>query len=505
MGTRILIVDDDPTRQRNIEAMVLHMGYRTILADSGISALGFVKQRKDIALILLDLTMPDMDGLSILAQLRDRGGSVPVIVLVQQEDLRRALKAIKLGAMDFLTTPLAPERCQLSLSNALKLDALTKQVKRTRSLREHLALSDFITRSPEMERALVLGRRAAALDAPLLLQGEIGSGKETLARAVCSDGLRRHAPFVTVDCGNLKTKNAERWLFGALEGDCNVSSDGADSKVFGVDNGTLYFDEVGSLSQHAQMQLFTAMQSGLFEVNGVRHSFNARVIASTTKSLTELVHMGLFHPGLSQLLGSFLLPVPALRHRREDISMLVHHFTMRFASEERRGYINGIAPQTLELLKSYHWPGNVRELKNAVFRAVLLCENNELAVSDFSSSIHDLAGRSDQRAGIAQKRQSSAQEQPDLIQINSIPSAISGIDGDGEVRTLAATEEEMIRFALTHYDGQISEVARRLGIGRTTLYRKLKEYGIDVSSLSGKGMDDEIDNNLAPFQRFKIY
>jgi DNA-binding NtrC family response regulator len=219
-------------------------------------------------------------------------------------------------------------------------------------------------------------------------------------------------------------------------------------------------------------------------------------MASTTQPLNDLVHMGRFHPGLGQLLGSFTLPVPALRNRQEDIAVLLHHFTMRFASEERRGHITGVAPHVLERLKTYDWPGNVRELKNAVFRAVLLCETRELTMADFG----ELVSNTDSWTGASYTGPRTAM--PVGVASGKVtPGVISGVNAEGEVRTLAAAEEEMIRFALAHYDGQISEVARRLGIGRTTLYRKLKEYGIDVTSISGRGFDDGHDGDNTPFRR----
>src|SRR5690606_27686325 len=202
-----------------------------------------------------------------------------------------------------------------------------------------------------------------------------------------------------------------------------------------------------------------------------------------------------FHAGLYHLLGSFAVAMPPLRNRLEDIAILLHQFMMRYVSEERMGHITGITTHALEKLKAYHWPGNVRELKNAVYRAVLLCETGELTAADFAQIG---AGTESARAAQQSGRFSLVDHDPGL---SGTAGMFSGIDAEGEVRTLAAAEEEMIRFAIAHYDGQISEVARRLGIGRTTLYRKLKEYGIDVASISGKGMGVEEEADISPFNR----
>lgn len=498
MATRILIADDDPIHRRNLEAIVMRMGYRTILADGGASALSFVGQRKDIVLMLLDLSMPDMDGLTVLRRMREAGSSVPVIVLVQNDDLQPVLQAIKMGAVDFVTKPVAFERVQVSVSNVLKIDALTQEIRRARSsLKAHLTLSDMAIKSPEMERVGILARRASALDAPLLIEGEPGSGKETLARAICSGSVRWRGPFVTVDCRTLTVDNADEVFFGIStarrdrrDGDA-LSSLG---KLAEADGGTLFLDEVGALPRHTQIKLFAAMQSGQFETGGERTLSNARIMASNSRPLAELVDMGRFHAGLYHLLGSFAVTMPPLRNRPEDIPILLHQFMMRFVSEERMGHITGITTHALEKLKAYHWPGNVRELKNAVYRAVILCDTGELTAGDFAQ-----IGAGSEAARSAQQSARFNLVDQDL----GVTSAglFSGIDGTGEVRTLAAAEEEMIRFAIAHYDGQISEVARRLGIGRTTLYRKLKEYGIDVASISGKGSGGEEEADITPFNR----
>ncbi|MBQ0710437.1 MULTISPECIES: sigma-54 dependent transcriptional regulator [unclassified Ochrobactrum] len=498
MATRILIADDDPIHRRNLEAIVMRMGYRTILADGGASALSFVSQRKDIVLMLLDLSMPDMDGLTVLRRMREAGNSVPVIVLVQNDDLQPVLQAMKMGAVDFVTKPVAFERVQVSVSNVLKIDALTQEIRRARSsLKAHLTLSDMAIKSSEMERVSILARRASALDAPLLIEGEPGSGKETLARAICSGSVRWRGPFVTVDCRTLTVDNADEVFFGVStarrdrrDGDTLRSL----GKLAEADGGTLFLDEVGALPRHTQIKLFAAMQSGQFETGGERTLSNARIMASNSRPLADLVDMGRFHAGLYHLLGSFAIAMPPLRNRPEDIPILLHQFMMRYVSEERMGHIAGITTHALEKLKAYHWPGNVRELKNAVYRAVILCDTGELTAGDFAQ----IGAGSEAIRSAQQSARFNLVDQDSGVTSTGL---FSGIDGTGEVRTLAAAEEEMIRFAIAHYDGQISEVARRLGIGRTTLYRKLKEYGIDVASISGKGSGVDEEADITPFNR----
>ncbi|ANG97046.1 sigma-54-dependent Fis family transcriptional regulator [Brucella pseudogrignonensis] len=499
MSTRILIADDDPIQRRSLETAVLRMGHRTILADGGTSAFGFISTRKDIALILLDLTMPDMDGCAVLTKMREAGINIPVIVLVQNDDLEKAMQAIRLGAVDFMTKPVVFERMQVSVANAFKLDSLTQELKRTRSSQKsHILLSDMVTKSPEMEKVAMLARRVTPLDTPLLIEGEVGTGKETLARAISSGGTRWQGPFVAIDCRSLAKSNADQLLFGhsgarpinSVETPIQIAG-----KIAEAQSGTLFFDEISALPYRTQLRLFELMQASQYVTAGESADLlaNTRVIASNSHSLAELVHMGRFHPGLYHLISSFSIEMPSLRNRIEDIPILAHQFLMHFASEERLGHITGITPYALEGLKTYDWPGNVRELKNAIYHAVLLCDEHALTVRHFRHMGLD--------TGIVRGQSTDGGTSLQNSEISS-SGAISGTTRDGEVRTLAATEEEMIRFAIAHYDGQISEVARRLGIGRTTLYRKLKEYGIDVASIAGKGRDDADDHFDAQSGRF---
>lgn len=493
MSTRILIADNDPIQRRSIETAVLRMGHRTILADGGISALGLVAHHKDIALILLDLSMPDMDGCTVLMKMRKAGINIPVIALVQSDEAENAMRAIRLGALDFMTKPVACERMQITVANAFKLDSLSQELKRSRlSQKPHILLSDLVMKSSEMEKVATLARRVMSLDTPLLIQGEFGTGKETLARAISSGGTRWQGPFVSVDCRSIAKVNANDVLFGR--------SDAGSDQIFGAQpvqmagklaeaqGGTVFFDEISALPYRTQLRLFETMQESL-SASGDHVFSDTRIIASNSHSLIELVHMGRFHPGLHQLISSFLINMPPLRDRNDDISILAHQFLMHFASEERLGHITGITPYALESLKAHDWPGNVRELKNAIYHAVLSCDEHALSIHDF----RHMRG-SGRKASL-----------PDVQAFSSIENygsgAISGITPEGEVRTLAATEEEMIRFAIAHYDGQISEVARRLGIGRTTLYRKLKEYGIDVASVSSRADDDVAAPNEAIIRR----
>lgn len=490
MSTRILIVDDDPIQRRSLEAAVLRMGHRSILADGGINALGFITNRKDIALVLLDLSMPDLDGCAVLARMREANVKVPVIAIAQVDEVEKAMQAIRLGATDFMTKPVVFERMQVSVANAFKLDSLSQELKRTRTTQKsHILLSELVMKSQEMENVSTLARRVMQLDSPLLIEGEYGTGKETLARAISSGGTRWQGAFVAIDCRVIAKQNTNEVLFGQSNDDRGSTLGQPPIRIAGklaeAQGGTLFFDEISALPYRTQGRLFEAMR-GLQKTTDNALLSETRIIASNSRVLADFVHMGRFHPGLYQLLSSFHITLPPLRDRLEDIPILAHQFLMHFASEERLGHLTGITPAVMEGLKSYDWPGNVRELKNAIYQAVLLCEEHALTVHDFRN-MDIFGGVSYPSANISSSPRLSGHS-------HEVPlaGAIRGVTPEGQVRTLAAAEEEMIRFAIGHYDGQISEVARRLGIGRTTLYRKLKEYGIDVASISSKKEDEDL-------------
>lgn len=458
MAGPILIVDDDPVQRRQLEAAVMRMGHRTILADGGQAALSLLRNRKEIALVILDLVMPDMDGFTILKRMREAGVSVPVIAQIAQGGLDTVMTAMRLGASDFVVKPVTPERLQVCVTNALKLGALEGEIKRSRHCAEgRLTLRELATRSEAMERVIRLGQKAAASDMPILIEGETGAGKEMLARAIHGTGERRGRPFIIANCDTIDDV----------------------SKFVEADGGTLFLDEIGALSPEMQVKLLRVVQEGEVEPSGDRRpgKVDIRIISATSRNLLDLVKAGQFREDLFYRLHISAISLPPLRKRREDIPLLVRHFLTRFAAEEGRRQIARITPSALALLGAYDWPGNIRQLENAVFRAVVLCEGTELTVDDFPQiQVHGAEGTRSRPAG----GEAPAGDAPDSPLMSDRFGQLQGMDGQGHMRSLAEIEEAMIRLAITHYGGQMSEVARRLGIGRSTLYRKLKDYGIDA-------------------------
>lgn len=463
----ILVVDDDPVQRRLLQAACERAGHAVTLAEDGEHALSLLDGH---AAIVLDLLMPGMSGLDVLAALSEREDAPPVIVQTAQGGIETAVQAMRAGAFDFVVKPVSPERLAASLANALRFGASDRQ----RTL-PHAAkakrLADLAGRSPAMARAALLADRAAASDIPVLIEGESGVGKEVLARAIRDSSARRNKPFVTVNCGAIPESLVESILFGHEKGAFTGASERHIGKFVEADGGTLFLDEIGDLPPAAQVKLLRAVQEGEVEPVGARQPVRVdiRIISATHRDLAKLVEERRFREDLYYRLAVFPIHVPPLRQRRPDIARLTAEFLARISAEQAQGRIVGISGEALELLSRHDWPGNVRQLENAVFRAIVLSDGPELTPDDFPQ-IRAQMGEIDVWTRELAAPTDTARDAASLV---------DPFDADGELRSLEAIEEAVIRLAVERYEGRMSEVARRLGIGRSTLYRRLREMGID--------------------------
>ncbi|MGB3388362.1 MAG: sigma-54 dependent transcriptional regulator [Pseudaminobacter sp.] len=499
MSAPILIVDDDPVQRRLLEAAVNKFGHDAILAHDGEAALKTLERSGagNVSVVILDLVMPGLDGLGVLEAMRERQIATPVIVQTAQGGIETVVSAMRSGAFDFVVKPASPDRLKAAISNALKVEALGGSARRAPRQGGHLTFKDLVTNSPAMERVVRLGQKAAASSIPILIEGESGVGKELVARAIQGSGVRRSKPFITVNCGAIPDNLVESILFGHEKGSFTGATEKHTGKFVEAHTGTLFLDEIGDLPLDVQVKLLRAVQEGEVDPVGGRSTVKVdiRLISATHRNLLQQVKDGKFREDLFYRLNVYPIFVPPLRERSDDIPYLVRHFMKRVPPSETHGRIVDISSSTLKMLQAYDWPGNIRQLENAVFRACVLCEGDVLTEEEFPQIRTQVEGvvRLDDVAVEAAPAiaDAPAQAQPIRDHRETAPAApapqrhfglLAALDERGNVRTLADVELEMIRLAIEHYNGQMSEVARRLGIGRSTLYRKLKEYGIDPDS-----------------------
>jgi len=493
MPTTLLIVDDDPVQRRLLAHAVERLGYRAFVAAGGREGLDHLASPagEAVSLVILDLVMPGIDGLSVLARLRDSGRSLPVIVQTAHGGIDAVVRAMRAGAVDFVVKPVSIERLQVSIENALKLGALEGEIARLkRSASGTLTFADIVTRSPAMERVISLGKRAAQSQIPILVEGESGVGKEMIARAIQGSGDRKAKPLVTVNCGAVPGALVESILFGHEKGAFTGAADRHTGKFREADKGTLFLDEVGELPAEVQVKLLRALQDGEIDPVGARKPVRVdfRLISATNRSLIDLVKDGRFREDLYYRLNVFPIRVPPLRERREDIAELARHFSARFAAEEGKAFIRGLSAEALDLLVRHDWPGNVRQLENAVFRAVVLADGAWLTPAEFPQVAQHVEAAAPPPVvpALPDAPRSADAAGPAPM----MPDHGLAFDGSGDVRPLAMVEAEIIRLAIARYEGRMTLVARKLGIGRSTLYRKLRELGLDEDGLGHDVTED---------------
>jgi DNA-binding NtrC family response regulator len=499
----VLIVDDDPVQRRLLEAMVRRFGHDAIAVDGGEAAVAALTGREAaVDCVVLDLVMPDLDGLGVLARMREAGISLPVIVQTAHGGIDNVISAMRAGAADFVVKPVGVERLQVSLRNALAATALESEIQRLkRSRAGTLTFKDIVTRSPRMHAVLRQAEKAATSAIPVLIEGQSGVGKELVARAIHGCGERRAKPFVAVNCGAIPDNLVESILFGHEKGAFTGATDRHIGKFVEASGGTLFLDEVSELPPAAQVKLLRAIQENEVEPVGARKPVrvDVRIISATNRDLITDVMQGRFREDLFYRLHVFPISVPPLAERPEDIPELVRHFLVRFAAEEGKR-VTGLSAEALRLLSAYRWPGNVRQLENAVFRAVVLTDGSEIGVAEFPQIAQTAQGASALPAAPittipsldAPSLDAPSLDAPALVDsptADLLPAALYAklalLDATGDIRPLEEIEGEVIRFAITHYRGQMSEVARRLQIGRSTLYRKLDSLGLATEPESG--------------------
>jgi DNA-binding NtrC family response regulator len=499
MSQYVLIVDDDPVQRRILQEVVKRSGYRIKLAEGGEQALDIMQgdAGKNISLVLLDLVMPGINGMEVLDRLRELDNSPPVIVQTANGSIEAAISAMKAGASDFVVKPTSPQRLETSIRNAMKMSSLETEITRIkRKVKGNFTFDDLIAGSKNMDRVKELGQRAATSNIPVLIEGESGVGKEMIARAILGESERSGKPFVVVNCGAIPENLVESTLFGHEKGAFTGAHSKHTGKFVEADGGTLFLDEVTELPLDAQVKLLRALQEGEVDPVGGKKTIkvNIRLISATNRDMIAQVTEGKFREDLYYRLNVFPVMVPPLRERPGDIPELVRHFITRFAAEEGKR-VDGITPDAMGMLQQYSWPGNVRQLENTVFRAIVLSNASLLGVGEFPQVAMHVEGFSTEipsvpaaapaiykgRAMIGSDALSPTPLAHGNVNCNSDSGSIGipALTDAGDVRCLLDIEADMIKLALGRYRGKMTKVARELGIGRSTLYRKMREFGIE--------------------------
>ena len=450
----ILVVDDDEAHRTMLNTLVSGWGYKVTEADDGATAIEEVKEQS-YDLVLMDVRMVKVSGLEALEQIKSFNPAIPVIIMTAYSSVDSAVDALKQGAHDYLTKPLDFEKLKLTIARAMehtRLKAENRLLKE--SVGKHFDRRNIIGRSPAMVNLLETVGQVAPSEATVLITGESGTGKELVAGAIHYNSSRKDGPFVKINCAAITETLLESELFGHEKGAFTGADRRKEGRFYQAHHGSLFLDEVSEMSLTMQVKLLRVLQEREFtRVGGEKTvQVDVRVIAATNKDLPELIRQGEFREDLFYRLNVVGLEIPSLRNRREDISLLAQHFLGIFAARNRKN-IKGFTPQAMDHLIRYGWPGNVRELMNAVERAVVLSRSDYLSDIDFP-----IIAQSDRNNTTAEVAGSSV-----VV---------------GGATPLEEVEKATILKTMEATGGNKSEAARRLGITRKTLHKKLKGYGV---------------------------
>jgi two-component system response regulator HydG len=445
----ILLVDDEASPRATLALLLKQAGHDVVQAD-GVSAAGEALSAGAFDLVITDLRMPEGDGLEVIRRTRRMRPEAAVIVLTAYAGWESAKEAMRLGAFDYFEKGREPDELFHRIDQALEKKALRRENENLRhQVQSRYSMPGIIARSAEMQRVLELCARVAPSDATVLIQGESGTGKELVAKAIHHTGPRAGRPFVAVNCGALPEHLLESEIFGHVKGAFTGAIATKRGLLEEAQDGTFFLDEIGEMAASLQVKLLRALQEREIRRVGANQpiAVNVRVIAATNRDLGQLTRQGRFREDLYYRLNVLPVALPPLRERREDIPLLAEHFLARAA--ERRGLSLRLSAGASERLLAYAWPGNVRELENAIERASILATGDTISHDDLPPHIASGSG---------------------LGPTPTLPVQ----------QNLADVEKSHIIQTLERCAWNHSRAAEALGIGRTTLWRKLKEYGLET-------------------------
>jgi DNA-binding NtrC family response regulator len=447
----LMIIDDERAIREVCKEVAQSMGFNTCVADSAEHGYRML-ETQNIDVVLLDLKLPGAGGLEALHQLKARRPDAVIVVVTGYGTVQSAVQAMKNGAYDYVTKPFSMEELRLLLE---RVAGHLKLKTENRILREKVkskqGFGGIVGRAPEMEKLYRIIAKAAHSSHPVLILGESGTGKELVARSIHFSGPYRDKPFVAIDCGSLVPSLVESELFGYVKGAFTGAVKNKDGLLQAADGGSIFLDEIGELPIDLQSKLLRALQEKeIRPVGGTKAvPIDVRVLAATNRDLEHAVAHGAFRKDLYFRLNVLTLRIPPLRQRKQDIPLLVGHFLERLARST--GVQRNISDDALKLMLAYEWPGNVRELENCIERACALSSGPTIHVADLPTSIQNWR--------------------------EQVEPASEKLVARRGILPIAEMEKQAILGAIAQLHGDKLEAARLLGIGKTTLYRKLKEYG----------------------------
>ncbi len=469
----LLLIDEDAGQRRLVSAIAARAGWRTVVAESEASALASLRaaHANTIEAVLIDQRD---DTPTLVTLLRTAHPDKAVYVLTAMDGLAVAVEAMRAGATDYLVKPIAPDRLLSALDAAANRQSIEGELRpMAEKLWQPLSFDEIVGAASAFRAAVAIAEKSAAARVPVLIEGERGTGKEMIADAIHGASPRAQRPLMVLDCGAVPANVIDSDLFGHERGAFAGAFERKPGRFMEADGGTLFLDDVASLALETQARLLATIETGRIWPLGARgyREVDVRIIAASHVPLAEEVAAGRFREDLLYRLAGVHVPVPPLRERVGDLPSLARHLLDRIARQPGLREIN-ITDDALTLLAGYDWPGNVRQLQNALFRAAVLCDAPELTTADFPQ--------------IAQESFSRRRQPRATMMGHRIPVTPAGgvplYTPEGHLRPLEEIEADVIRLAISHYRGRMSEVARRLGIGRSTLYRKLGELGIDTAA-----------------------
>ena len=445
---RILVVDDELIVRESLLHWFEEENYEVDTAESAEEALRKLKAGK-FDVYLLDMKMPGMSGIELLEKIKEVDPDAIVILITAFASVQTAIKALKEGAYDYLTKPVDPDELNHILQNALKQKTLLQEnIQLKENIEEIIKPDNLIGESEEIKKIYSLINTVAPTDTTVMIRGESGTGKELVAKAIHINSRRRYFPIVTVNCGALAESILESELFGHEKGAFTGAHTKRKGKFEMADGGTIFLDEIGTISPKVQIELLRVIETKQFMRVGGNEQLKSdfRVIAATNEPLEELVKDGRFREDLYYRLNVFSIFIPPLRERNLDVPVLAYYFLQKLCAAMNKK-ISGISDEAMQILTTYNWPGNVRELENAIERAVVISKYDKITPEDLPFQLY--------RDSVAK---------------------------DDQVKSLASMEKMHIQRVLKENGWNISRSADVLGIDRVTLYNKINKYGLQKPS-----------------------